>query len=173
MKATLGKLSDDRRDLAASYVPWALSVAARVSRIAPERAEEARSGALLGLCEAASRFDATLCPSFTRFAERRVRGEALDAIAAMGERHRPLPDNFEPAAPDSQPVPPPEEARPWFARGGGPRKGMRTLTDDGVRAVFRLRDAGIGPQRISRVMGVCQQTIFNILRRKVYRDVEI
>lgn len=50
--------------------------------------EELEGAALLGLAEAAQRYDATLCPSFDSYAVARVRGAVLDELRRLDTRPR-------------------------------------------------------------------------------------
>lgn len=71
-------LDDDRRALAAAHVGLARHIARRAARRWPPLAEEFRSAALLGLCQAAAAFDPGRGVRFTTFAGRRIGGAIAD-----------------------------------------------------------------------------------------------
>jgi len=76
------RLTDEQRDLAglpeslaiADYFAW------KYARNQPKRADDIRSAAYVGLCEAAARFDPARGIKFSSFAEMRVRGAILDYL---------------------------------------------------------------------------------------------
>src|SRR6266542_6399022 len=71
-----------RDRLIAEHVDLARRIAGRVARRVPEwiQPDDLVSAALIGLTEAAERFDATLGQPFIAFAERRIRGAVLDEL---------------------------------------------------------------------------------------------
>jgi RNA polymerase sigma factor for flagellar operon FliA len=74
---------DPERDrLIAEHVDMARRIAGRVARRVPEwiQPDDLVSAALIGLTEAAERFDASQGMPFIAFAERRIRGAVLDEL---------------------------------------------------------------------------------------------
>jgi RNA polymerase sigma factor for flagellar operon FliA len=88
--ATSAQVRDPARDLLiAEHVDMARRIAGRVARRVPDwiQADDLVSAALIGLTEAAERFDAAQGMPFVAFAERRIRGAVLDEL----RRGDPMP----------------------------------------------------------------------------------
>jgi len=83
MKAYAAPARDDRRDgLIREHVEMARRIALRVARRVPSwmSSDDLVAAAMVGLTEAAERFDESRQESFVAFAERRIRGAVLDEL---------------------------------------------------------------------------------------------
>jgi len=85
VRRLLGQPEMNRDQLIAEHMPMARRIARKVARRMPDniRHEDLESAALVGLCEAADRFDATrpaACAAFVAFAAKRIRGSVLDEL---------------------------------------------------------------------------------------------
>jgi len=87
------RLTDEQRDLAARHVEDARAVANAYARHHPRMAPDIESAAMLGLMDAASRFDAGRGLSFRTLMTARVRGSILDMMRTeTGLRRKDEPD---------------------------------------------------------------------------------
>lgn len=73
-------LDAGRRDLAGRHVPLARAVARRYAEKWPREADGVESAAMLGLVDAAGRYDPGAGIPFHRYARRRIEGAVLDAL---------------------------------------------------------------------------------------------
>ncbi len=82
MPALANAQLDSRDDLIASHLDMARRLARKMARRLPRsvRFDELESAALLGLTEAATRYDATRGEPFVAYAAKRVRGAILDEL---------------------------------------------------------------------------------------------
>lgn len=80
--ATTRAVNNQRNELIAEHAGMARRIAMRVAKRVPEwmNREDLVSTAMVGLVEAAERFDATRGEPFVAFAERRIRGAVLDEL---------------------------------------------------------------------------------------------
>lgn len=87
--ASVAVRNPERDRLIAEHVDMARRIAGRVGRRVPDwiREDDLVGAAMIGLTEAADRFDATLGQPFVAFAERRIRGAVLDEL----RRGDPMP----------------------------------------------------------------------------------
>jgi RNA polymerase sigma factor for flagellar operon FliA len=81
---------EERRRLIADHLDLARNIAGRLARryaslMSPEDVD---GPAMVGLCEAAARFDRTRAEPFVAFAERRIRGAILDELRRLGTHGR-------------------------------------------------------------------------------------
>lgn len=87
--ASVAVRNPERDRLIAEHVDMARRIAGRVGRRVPDwiREDDLVGAAMIGLTEAADRFDASLGQPFVAFAERRIRGAVLDEL----RRGDPMP----------------------------------------------------------------------------------
>lgn len=84
-------LTDEQRDLAGRYFPYAMSLARGFWRRWESAKDDFCSAASLGLIEAARDFDPSLGVKFATYARRRIVGRCLDCAQALAkERRRPM-----------------------------------------------------------------------------------
>ncbi len=83
--AALGPRRLRPHELVAPHLELARNIARKLSRVYRNlvAADEVEALAMLGLCEAASRFDSTRSEPFAAFAERRIRGSVLDELRRL------------------------------------------------------------------------------------------
>lgn len=81
-QATVQKLREDRNELITMHLGMALKMARKMARRLPSSVsrDDVESAALLGLTEAASRYDTSREEPFMAFAAKRVRGAILDHL---------------------------------------------------------------------------------------------
>ncbi|MDJ0761600.1 MAG: FliA/WhiG family RNA polymerase sigma factor [Myxococcota bacterium] len=84
--------SKEREEITRSYLPMVKRIAASVSRKAPKSmsTEDLVGAGMLGLVDAASRYDPKRSEQFKAFAEARVRGAMIDEIRSHGPLSRDL-----------------------------------------------------------------------------------
>jgi RNA polymerase sigma factor for flagellar operon FliA len=84
------RLTEEQRQLAADYRPFALNLAKPYKRLLPNLTESLESAALLGLTQAAGQFDPERGVKFATFSRRRICGAILDEL--RGQYPRGYPD---------------------------------------------------------------------------------
>lgn len=82
MRAYAPALRDERDQLIADHIDVAKRIALRVARRVPDwlTADDLIAAGMVGLAEAATRFDSTRGEPFIAFAEKRIRGAVLDEL---------------------------------------------------------------------------------------------
>jgi RNA polymerase sigma factor (sigma-70 family) len=80
MRTPLAPLSEERRELAARYVPMARGIAESFGRKWPRLADEFESAAMMALVESASRFDESKNVKYSTYARLRIIGAMSDVM---------------------------------------------------------------------------------------------
>ncbi len=88
MKSKCRELTEREIELVVQHIPFAKQIARKFCRersgLFSVEAEELEAAALLGLCEAARRFDPTRCENFMIFSRIRIKGAMLDTLRRSG-----------------------------------------------------------------------------------------
>jgi hypothetical protein len=177
-------LTDEQRELAAA--PESLALARRVAREYKRHLNGVRtlpladlySAALLGLVDAARRFDPGRGARFTTFARRRVAGAVVEYVREMGGHGmypraaiaagaaRP-PGELGAGGLEKPRLAPRVVVRRWYDhREPAPRAAVRTV-DEVVREHVTAVLAALGGRRAeaAAALGVCPKTLYNWLAR--------
>ncbi len=95
-RAEISQSLPDRDELLERYRPLVVSIVGRILRSLPVRVEfeEAVSYGIIGLLEAADRFDPRRKVSFVTFSYYRIRGSVFDGLREMGILTRTPNDNW-------------------------------------------------------------------------------
>ncbi len=88
----VGITEEEREELTRSYLPLVRSIAVNVSRKAPASMsiEDLVGAGMVGLVDAASRYDPSRADRFRTFAASRVRGAMIDELRSQGPLSRDL-----------------------------------------------------------------------------------
>jgi RNA polymerase sigma factor (sigma-70 family) len=171
-------LTEDQRQLAARYIPFARSIALRSASNWPAKADDIHSAALLALVTSARDYDPSRGIEFTTFARHRIRGEVVNAIyrdsaglggtSAMLNRKLPVPRCYSRSSlPRGR----------FLAAGRVPRPGRDACERDAAEAILRKLPSrhrvplglmafdGLNQAEAAAAMGCSQSEVSRLVRQ--------